>query len=116
MRTLQKNARTCYYANPTGETEMLKDEWGNLTSEAVEKFTEPVKLKANYSQSAGEEVLNVFGSFTDYSKTMVFAGECPLVEGSRVWIKNSTAEDSDYIVTKVAESLNFSLVALKETV
>ena len=116
MRTLQKNARVCYYANPTGETEMLKDEWGNLTSEAVEKFTEPVKMKANYSQSAGEEVLNVFGSFTDYSKTMVFAGECPLVEGSRVWIKNNTDEDSDYIVTKVAESLNFSLVALKETV
>ena len=116
MRTLQKNARICYYANPTGETEMLRDEWGNLTSEAVERFTEPVEMKANYSQSAGEEVLNVFGSFTDYSKTMVFAGECPLVEGSRVWIKNSTVEDSDYIVTKVAESLNFSLVALKETV
>lgn len=94
---------------------MLRDEWGNLTSEAVETFTEPVELAANYSESAGEETIRVFGSFTDYNKTMVFSNDCPLVEGSRVWIENSLDEDADYIVTKVAESLNVSLVALKET-
>lgn len=93
---------------------MLRDEWGNFTSEAVESFTEPVELTVNYSESAGEETIKVFGSFTDYNKTMVFTHDCPLVEGSHVWIKNRLDEEADYIVTKVAESLNHSLVALKE--
>ena len=113
MRNLHKNQRKCHYANPTGEERIL-DEWGNETLEAEITYSEPVEISVNYSASVGEEAIEVFGSATDYSRTMTFAGTCPLVAGSRLWIGINPTEKANYKVVKVADSLNGYMVAVSE--
>lgn len=113
MRTLQKNKRQCCYANPTGERRN-KDEWGNETLESEIIYSDPVELSVNYSASAGEEAVEVFGAATDYSRTMVFAGPCPLLEGSKLWIGINPADKANYKVVKVADSPNGYMVAVSE--
>lgn len=113
MRTLYKNKRRCCYANPTGEKRIL-DEWGNETLEVGVEYTEPAELEVNYSASVGKEAVEIFGTSTDYSRTMVFAGSCPLVEGSKLWIGINPTEKANYRVVKVADSPNGYMVAVSE--
>ena len=113
MRTLYKNKRRCCYANPIGE-KRITDEWGNETLEVGVEYTEPMELEVNYSASVGEEAVEIFGTATDYSRTMVFAGSCPLVEGSKLWIGINHMEKANYRVVKVADSLNGYMVAVSE--
>lgn len=113
MRTLYKNKRRCCYANPIGE-KRITDEWGNETLEISVEYTEPMELGVNYSASAGEEAVEIFGASTDYSRTMVFTGSCPLVEGAKLWIGINPTESANYRVVKVADSLNGYMVAVQE--
>ena len=106
MRTLYKNKRRCCYANPIGE-KRITDEWGNETLEVGVEYTEPMELEVNYSASVGEEAVEIFG-------TAVFAGSCPLVEGSKLWIGINHMEKANYRVVKVADSLNGYMVAVSE--
>lgn len=114
MRVLEKNKRSYHYANPTGETIMKKDENGFYSSEVENEYEPIVRAKANYSSVNGEQVVSAFGTFDDYNAVMVFAGECPLIEGSKLWIDRPIDKEADYSVKKVAKSLNGCLVALKK--
>lgn len=92
---------------------MVKDEEGYFTSE-IEIEYEPIrKEKANYSSVNGEQIVNAFGTFDDYSMVMIFADKCPLIEGAKLWINNPIDKEADYLVRKVAQSINGHLVALK---
>lgn len=113
MRNLYKNQRKCHYANPAGEERIL-DEWGNETLELEIIYGDPVELSVNYSASAGEETVEVFGTATDYSRTMVFTGSCPLIEGAKLWIGINPTESANYRVIKVADGLNGYMVAVQE--
>ena len=70
MRSLEKNKRKFYYANLVG-TEPLYDEYGNETGEVKKIYSDIEEARHNISANAGEEALNVFGSQTDYSRTIV---------------------------------------------
>ena len=114
MRSLQRNCRNLYYAIPQDEEPIL-DEYGNETLEVRKTYSEPVLLKANVSANVGQDEMNVFGSMTEYSRTVSISGnKCPLVEGCRVWFGVDTTESHNYVVTKVADSKNSFLVALRE--
>ena len=109
MRSLQRNWRTIRYANPQG-TEPIYDDYGNETLEYKTVYSEPVELDVNVSANVGEDTVNVFGSQTEYSRTVTYIGAtCPLVEGSKVWFGTQ-----EYIVVKVADSKNGCLIALRE--
>lgn len=117
MRSLHKNKRDLWYAIPVGSNPIL-DEYGNETLEVEGVFSSPLYLLANVSANAGQEAVEVFGSQTEYSRTVCIAGaECPLVEGCRVWFgaePNHTADNHNYVVSRVADSKNGFLVALRE--
>lgn len=117
MRNLNRNKRKLWYATPAGNTPIL-DDYGNDTLEVEAVFSSPLYLQANVSANVGQEAVEVFGSQTEYSRTVSIAGvDCPLVEGCRVWFgvePNPTADNHNYTVARVADSKNGYLVALRE--
>lgn len=117
MRDLKRNQRAVWYAVPTATVPIL-DEYGNDTLEVEAVFSSPLYLRANVSSNIGQEAIEVFGSQTEYSRTISMSGyECPMLEGSRVWFgiePNEAADNNNYTVTRVADSKNGFLVALRE--
>lgn len=117
MRDLIRNKRGLWYAIPVGNTPIF-DEYGNDTLEVEAVFSSPLYLRVNVSANAGQEAVEVFGSQTEYSRTVSVAGtKCPLTEGCRVWFNkepNDAGSDNNYVVARVADSKNGYLVALRE--
>lgn len=117
MRDLNRNKRDLWYATPVGSNPIL-DEYGNDTLEVEVAFSSPLHLKVNLSANMGQEAVEVFGSQTEYSRTLSIAGMmCPLVEGCRVWFgvePNEQGSNHNYTVSRVADSKNGFLVALRE--
>ena len=117
MRNLVRNKRKLWYATPAGSTPIF-DEYGNDTLEVEVAFSFPLPFQANVSANIGQEAIEVFGSQTEYSRTVSIAGsEYPLVEGCRVWFgvePNEQATNHNYTVARVADSKNGYLVALRE--
>lgn len=117
MRDLTRNKRKLWYATKVGGNPIL-DEYGNDTLEVEEVFSSPLYLRANVSANVGQEAVEVFGSQTEYSRTVSIAGaECPLVEGCRVWFgiePDAQSANYNYTVSRVADSKNGYLVALRE--
>lgn len=117
MRNLNRNKRSLWYAVPVGSAPIL-DEYGNDTLEVEMEFSSPLPFQANISANVGQEAIEVFGSQTEYSRTVSIAGsDCPLVEGCRVWFGIEPNEDEtnhNYTVARVADSKNGYLVALRE--
>ena len=114
MRSLQRNWRKLHYASPQS-IEPIFDEYGNETLEHRTVYSEPTELAVNVSANIGQEAVNVFGSVTEYSRTITYNGAtCPLVEGSVVWFGVDTTGSHNYIVVKVADSKNGFLIALRE--
>ena len=116
MRNCQRNYRTVWFANPTGETEPIRDEYGNETLEVKTIYDTPNKMRCNIGTSGGEDAVQIFGSTTEYHRTISFSGSgmCPLKEGCRVWFGVDTTEPHNYKVVKVADSKNGCIVALRE--
>ena len=116
MRNFTRNQRSLWYAVPIGNTPIL-DEYGNDTLEVEMAFASPLPFRANVSANVGQEAVEVFGSQAEYSRTVSIAGsECPLVEGCRVWFgvePNEAENNHNYTVSRVADSKNGYLVALR---
>ena len=110
MRSLNKNKQLMTYELPNG-TKPILDEWGNDTGEVETLYTEPAEYKANISSAVGEEVVNVFGNATDYSRVICVAEKnCPIaVEGALIDFNSK-----QYSVARVADSLNGFLIAVRE--
>lgn len=109
MRSLQRNWRELQYAIPISKEPIL-DEYGNDTLELKTVYSEKKSIRANVSANVGQEAVNVFGSATEYSRTVTFWGDtCPLVEGSKVWFGSD-----EYVAVKIADSKNGFLIALRE--
>ena len=113
MRDLKRNQRVIHYANMVG-TEPILDEYGNDTLEVRIVYGPPTLLRCNVSANMGQEAVEVFGSQTEYSRTISLTGSCPLMEGSRVWFMAAPEGQFNYTVARVADSKNGFLVALRE--
>lgn len=112
MRSLIRNQRPFYYATVVG-TEPIYDEYGNDTLETQTIWSDPISLKANISANVGEEVVEVFGAHTEYSRTISMT-KCPFNEGDKIWFGVEPPAENNYTVAKIADSKNGFLVALRE--
>ena len=112
MRDLKRNQRPFHYATVTG-SEPIYDEYGNDTLEVRTTYSAPISSKANINANIGEEAVELFGSQTEYSRTVSMVN-CPLKEGDKVWFDVDPMGEHNYVVAKVADSKNGFLVALRE--
>lgn len=109
MRDLKRNQQTVWYslAVPNGAT----DRNGN----SIIKYEEPIKGKFSLSVNTGEASMEAFGRNVDYDREMITHNtDCPINELTRLWIGVETSEPYNFIVSKVAPSLNCIRYALTQ--
>jgi len=121
MRTMTRNRRTFYYASLNTVT-MGTDKDGNYTEEQY-SYSDPVEKQGVITAANGEAVTQLFGANERYDKVITLnLGENYLAIGSVLWVDTlptldehgKTTTPYDYIVIKVAESLNFVNVAIRK--
>ena len=118
MRCLLRNMTTFYYANYERKEE-LTDEYGNKTGEYEVIYGSPVKCKGNISAAQGEMESRQFGDSESYDKVIVLNNmNVPIDEYSILWVDSLPSSNSntphDYIVKKVARSLNSVSIAISK--
>ncbi len=112
MRCLDRNKRSVWYANALDPIP-INDEQGNLTGEYETPYTDPQEIYANVSAAVGEAEVLQFGNDVLYDKTIVIEElDLPIDETSVMWIDTAPDKPHDYIVKKVAKSLNVLAVAV----
>jgi hypothetical protein len=129
MRCLLRNKRDFYYALYEGKNEM-QDEYGNKTGEYELVYSNPIKGSANISAAQGEVQSRQFGESESYDKVIVLDNtEIPINEYSILWVdtvplidkgvlvldeRGEVVTPHDYIVKKVARSLNSVSIAISK--
>lgn len=116
MRCLARNRQPIWYALYQGETKPV-DADGNLTGERSVQYSVPAKSWINVSAAKGAAGLEQFGNSTDYSHTLVSDDlSSPINENAILWIGRTPENDTphNFVVVRVAKSLNSVLYAVKE--
>ena len=131
MRVLARNKQDIWYANRTGETDVV-DSNGLKTGEKTQTYGDPVKCRmsmaissgANNLGSQGMVTLDPYGITTAYThKAITEDMTCAMDEESRVWygiepteiVEGQTvAVPHNFKVVRKAKSLNHLIFYLKE--
>ena len=121
MRLLKRNLRTIKYALYQGKTNIVEDTqdaWE--TGEKALAYSQPVELECNVSSAMGRTAIEMFGDLQNYEKIIVTDDtNCPINEQSILFVDvPGEAVDGkyvyDYIVRRVAKSLNFIAYAVSK--
>ena len=121
MRCMTRNKTTFYYALYTGQTEIV-DEYGNATGQYSVTYGNPIKMLGNVSAAQGEMQTRQFGESESYDKVIVIDDpDTPIDEYSILWVDalpkavgGTTETPHDYVVKKVARSLNSVTIAISK--
>lgn len=124
MRTLNRNKRSVWFSLYLGVQE-LQDEEGNFTGEYAAEYEAPQKVMANVSPASGKDAIAIFGTDEQYDKVIVADWKADVTLGvgqideNTVWfIDTPPSADKpdgyDYIVKRIARSLNSVTIALQK--
>lgn len=121
MRCAMRNKTSFYYALYTGQKEII-DDYGNVTGEYSVQYSNPIKILGNVSAAQGETQSRQFGESETYDKVIVLDDpNTPIDEYSILWVDTRpelvdgvTTTPHDYIVKKVARSLNSVSIAISK--
>ena len=122
MRCMLRNKSKFYYASYLGKTE-IKDENGYRTGEHSIEYSNPVQCFGNISAAKGEMQSRQFGESESYDRVIVLDDiNAPIDEYSILWVDTlphlngdgSTETPHDYVVKKVAKSLNSVSIAISK--
>lgn len=118
MKCLERNKSAFYYCLYEGEERAIDDE-DNETGEIQVTYADPVPLRANISPAVGNTSVEQFGNSLQYDKVIVLDDvSCPIDEHSVLFVDKLPTFDADgaplfdYIVKKVARSLNSVSIAI----
>lgn len=141
MRCLERNKRSFYYVNPTGDQIDVLDRNGNKTGERIQLYdSSPNMASANVSQQTGVYRTEEFGNLENYDRVIVTDDlNCPIREDTVLFVDKEPSrtaastyrllhsgarpifvEDTyyvpvpDYVVWRVAKSLNHVAIAIKK--
>ena len=121
MRCMARNKTKFYFASYTGETEIV-DEYGNRTGEYEISYSNPNECFGNVSAAQGEMQSRQFGESVSYDKVIVLDDKnTPIDEYAILWVDTlphlnedgTTDTPHDYIVKRVARSLNGVSIAIQ---
>lgn len=122
MKCMDRNKTSFYYALYDTKTE-IEDDYGNKTGQYELSYGNPIRCKANISAAMGETQSRQFGDSVAYDKVFVLDDPHTAIdEFSILWIDTvpqinadgTTDIPHDYIVKKVARSLNSVSIAVSK--
>lgn len=130
MRTMLRNKSKFHYALYKDKIPKV-DEYGNLTGEYELLYENPESCSANISAAKGETTTRQFGESEAYDKVIVMDNSAPQInEYTVLWVdtvplvddsgalklndKGEVITPHDYIVKKVAKSLNSVSIAISK--
>jgi len=141
MRCLKRNMKTFWYCLYES-SEDIEDEYGNITGEKVAHYAPAVSMTANISAATGQAQTELFGNLDSYDKVIVTDNlNCPIDEHTVLFIDKEPEYDEeeteetvegdalygdqtvtkvirrpkyDYIVKRVAKSLNSISIAVRK--
>ena len=118
MRCLERNKSSFHYCLYRWE-EPLIDEDGYEDGEVRTVYSAPIAFRANISPATGNTSVEQFGNSLNYDKVIVLDDmNCPIDEHSVLFVDKPPCFDDDgnpqfdYIVKKVAPSLNSLSIAI----
>lgn len=119
MKCLKRNKRRFWYCLYDSEVEQT-DADGNYTGETAVGYNNPVACWANISPATGQSNQEMFGNLTDYDRVIVSDDlSLPIDENSVLFIDSTPTTGAgeygyDYIVRRVAKSLNSVAIAVRK--
>lgn len=130
MRAMLRNKSKFYYALYREQIPKT-DDYGNATGEYDVIHENPVEFAANISAAKGETTTRQFGESESYDKVVVMDNDAPPIDEYTVlWVdivpqvdedgalttneENEVITPHDYIVKKVARSLNSVSIAISK--
>lgn len=130
MKCMSRNKTKFFYALYEGKTP-ITDEYGNVTGEYDVQHGKPTEFYANISAAKGETQTRQFGESEAYDKVIVMDNSAPQInEYTVLWVdtvplvddsgalklndKGEVITPHDYIVKKVAKSLNSVSIAISK--
>lgn len=130
MRCMNRNKSRFFYSLYEGKT-AITDEYGNVTGEYDVKHGNPIEFFANISAAKGETQTRQFGESEAYDKVIVMDNDAPSIDEYTVlWVDTvpqlnedgtlavnddgETITPHDYVVKKVAKSLNSVSIAISK--
>ena len=121
MKTLARNKKTLYYALQTGISSVT-DEYNQFSGQYEVQYATPVEVRMHISPARGEAILEQFGIQEQYDKVLITDDmDCPIAEDSVLWLNTVPVIESgvtetpyDYLVVRVAKSLNNIAIAIRK--
>ena len=115
MRTgMIRNQRRFYFATCVGEIERT-DASGDYTGETDPVYSGARECFANVSPASGTTATDLFGTVSDYDRVIgPLPIDCGIDEDCVVWIDKDPKKPHDYIVKRIARSLNHIMVLVSE--
>lgn len=118
MRILERN-KTPFWYQLYDRTKTVEDEYGNEIGSTV-VYKDAVEMKGNISSATGSAQVEQFGNFAGYDKVIVVDDmSCPIEETTVLFIDKKPEYDAegnplfDYVIKRVAKSLNVIAYAVK---
>ena len=118
MKGLARNTKPfqyCLYDKKTAITDANNNETGDYRV----SYGLPVTCYGNISSAKGDVQLDVFGAGLDYDRVIVIGtANCPIDETTVLFVDKPYEVDKegglkyDYVVKKVARSLNYTSIAI----
>ena len=119
MKQMKRNLVPIYYCLYK-EKQPILDEEGYETGEQKIVYEKPVKFMCTVSPATGFAQANTFGNLESYDKVLITEDmTCPINENTVLFIDSEPGyrhnkPTYDYIVRRVAKSLNFIFYAVSK--
>lgn len=113
MQLLKRNKSTIQYKNYNGNASMISD-GEYFTGERSVGYSEFKTLKAYITANKGNAEIEMFGTTLEYDNVIYAELPCDITETSLLWVHAGSSSANDYIVKKVATSLNHKAIAIQE--
>ena len=111
MRLLKRNKQVFWYAKYEGVKDVMNDK-GEYTGQQQVVYSEPIKGEGYITRARGGSEATQFGTNVTYDQTILM-DSTDMTENSILWIDITPDKPYNYIVSRIAQSLNHVAIAIR---